>query len=316
LGHAFKGFDYRKIRLDLFSSGFKIAVKMTRSLDYYRKLLQWTLHHYRPEHDVTIETANGLLSVSSKDWLIGKHLFVRRNYELDFIKNSIEFLQSEGLLKTGKNRTVVDIGANLGMICIALLRENLFEKAIAFEPSPRNFRLLEKNVAQNDLKSRIECFPLALSSADKPIEFEIDELNSGDSRVRKTSESGAMSEHKRRTVAVEARRFDAFLRENKTLAPEAIDLFWIDIQGHEGHFFKGAREFFQKHKIPVINEFWGYGIRRSGITPDDYCRTIAETFSKFYYWTENEFKVKSTAEIEKLFDRYRQPKEIASIILV
>jgi FkbM family methyltransferase len=289
---------------------------MARSLDYYWNLLQWTLHHYRPEHDVRIETANGVLSVSSRDWLIGKHLFVRRNYELDFIKTSIGFLQNEGLLKKGKNRTVVDVGANLGMICIALLRENFFAKAIAFEPSPRNFRLLEKNVAQNDLQSRIECFPVALSSEDEQIEFEIDELNSGDSRVRKTSESGAMSEHKRRTVAVEASSFDSFLRENKRVAAGEIDLCWIDIQGHEGHFFKGAKEFFRERKIPVINEFWGYGIQRSGITREAYCQTIAETFSRFYYWTENEFKVKSTAEIEKLFDRYSQPKEIASIILV
>lgn len=289
---------------------------MARSLDYYWKALQWTLHHYRPEHDVTIDTANGLLSVSSNDWLIGKHLFVRRNYELDFIKNSIEFLQNEGLLQKGKNRTVVDIGANLGMICIALLRENFFQKAVAFEPSPRNFRLLGKNVAQNGLENQIECFPLALSSEDKAIEFEIDELNSGDSRVRKTVENGAMSEHKRRTVSVRASSFDSFLRENKNIAAGEIDLCWIDIQGHEGHFFKGAKEFFRQHKIPVINEFWGYGIQRSGVTREEYCEIICETFSKFYYWTENEFKVKSTAEIEKLFDRYSKPREIASIILV
>ncbi|HEX8371020.1 MAG TPA: FkbM family methyltransferase [Pyrinomonadaceae bacterium] len=286
-----------------------------KSLDYYWKALQWTLHHYRPEHDVTIETANGLLSCSSRDWLIGKHLFVRRNYELDFIKASVGFLQSEGLLKTGKNRAVVDIGANLGMICIALLRERFFEKAIAFEPSPRNFRLLRKNVAQNDLNDKIECFPLALSSENKKIEFEIDETNSGDSRVRKTVGSGELKEHKRRTVAVEAKTFDAFLRENKTIEPNEIDLFWIDIQGHEGHFFKGAQEFFRKYKIPVINEFWGYGILRSGITREEYCETVQSTFEKFYYWTENEFQVKSTTEIEKLFDRYGKPREIASIIL-
>jgi FkbM family methyltransferase len=289
---------------------------MARSLDYYWKALRWTLHHYRPEHDVTIETANGVLSVSSRDWLIGKHLFVRRNYELDFIRASIEFLQNEGLLKKGKNRTVVDIGANLGMICIALLRENFFEKAYAFEPSPRNFRLLTKNVAQNDLSGRIECFPLALSSENKEIEFEIDETNSGDSRVREIIGSGEMKEHKRRTVAAQARTLDSFLSENKSIAPAEIDLFWIDIQGHEGHFFKGAKQFFRERKIPVVNEFWGYGILRSGITREEYCRAVAETFSRFYYWTENEFKVQSTAEIEKLFERYSKPREIASIILV
>lgn len=289
---------------------------MARNLDYYWKLLQWTLHHYRPEHDVTIKTANGVLSVNSRDWLIGKHLFVRRNYELDFIKRSIEFLENEGFLKAGKNRTVVDIGANLGMICIALLRENFFARAVAFEPSPRNFRLLKKNVGQNDLSDKIECFPLALSSRNEEIEFEIDELNSGDSRVRKTVGSGDLKEHKRRTVSVKAKTFDAFLRENKNIRPGEIDLFWIDIQGHEGHFFKGAQAFFREHRIPVVNEFWGYGILRSGVTREEYSKNVRETFTKVYYWTDGEFQVQSTAEIEKLFDRYSRPREIASIILV
>jgi len=289
---------------------------MARSLDYYRKLLQWTIHYYRPEHDVTIETANGVLSCSNKDWLIGKHLFVRRNYELDFIKTSIEFLRREGFLKENKNRAVIDIGANIGMICIALLREGFFEKAVGFEPAPRNFRLLVKNVAQNNFADQIRCFPIALSSDNKKIEFEIAEDNSGDSRVRKTLEIGEMNEHKRQIVSVEAKTFDRFLQENKQVNSAEIDLFWIDIQGHEGHFFKGAQNFFRERKVPVVNEFWGYGIGRSGMSKDEYCQTVKETFSGFYHYTESGYKLKSISEIESLFGNYSKPREIANIILV
>lgn len=284
-----------------------------KNLSHYWKVLQWALHHYRAEHDVTIETANGLLSVSNKDWLIGKHLFVRRDYELDFIRDSIKFLNSEKLLP--QTRMVCDIGANLGMISIALLREGFFENALAFEPSPRNFRLLRKNAEQNNLAEKLKCFQLALSSENGAIEFEIAEDNSGDSRVRKTSAYGEMNEQLRKTVAVEARTFDAFLAENK-ISQNEIDLLWIDIQGHEGHFFKGAREFFNRRKIPVVNEFWGYGINRSGMSRAEYCRTIAETFSKFYIFTDGAFRLQSIAEIENLFDRFKRPREIANIILI
>lgn len=293
---------------------------MARGFEYYWNLLQWTLHHYRPgERDVTVETENGLLSINNKDWLMGKHLFVRRNYELGFIRDSIAFLQDENLLKSGKNRTVVDVGANLGMICIALLREDFFEKAIAFEPSPRNFRLLEKNVSQNHLNGKIECHQLALSSVDGEIEFEIDITNSGDSRVRKTlpgEKRGDLKEHKRQTVSVEAKTFDSFLSQNLVVNSEEIDLFWIDIQGHEGHFFKGARDLFKQNKIPVVNEFWGYGINRSGMTREEYCLVLGETFSGFYHLTENGYRLKSISEIEKLFDIYEKATEVGNIILI
>lgn len=290
---------------------------MAKSPAYYWRTLLWTLMYYRPEYDVIIETENGVLSVSNKDWLIGKHLFARREYEIDFIRQSMAFLQSKGFLKTAGNKTVCDIGANLGMISIALLREGFFENAIAFEPSPQNFRLLKKNAAQNGFAEKMKCFPIALSSADADIEFEIAADNSGDSRVRKTSKPGDMNEHLRQTVTVQAKSFDSFAEEFLTAGEqEQIGLFWIDIQGHEGHFFKGAKEFFRRRKIPVINEFWGYGINRSGMRRDEYCQIIAQTFDEFYILTENGYQLRSISEIDRLFDRYRKPREIANIILV
>ena len=285
-----------------------------RSPSHYSRLLRWTLHHYLPEHDVTIETANGRLSVSSKDWLMGKQLFVRQNYEIEFIDMTVEFLRQSGYLKAGTNGTAVDIGANLGMIGIALARRRYFNRILAFEPGPRNFRLLRKNVEQNGLQSRIDCFNVALSSADGEIEFEIDAGNSGDSRVRETVQAGELREHLRETVRVHSRSFDSVLREAGNA--DDIDMFWIDIQGHEGRFFAGAREFFKGRHVPVVNEFWGYGIARSGMSREEYCEVVQETFSKFYLHTEDGYQEKPIAEIDSLFDKYQRPREIASFILV
>jgi hypothetical protein len=115
---------------------------------------------------------------------------------------------------------------------------------------------------------------------------------------------------------VQAKTFDAFLKENTDVAAREIDLLWIDIQGHEGHFFKGAKDFFRERKIPVINEFWGYGINRSGMSPNEYRQIIGETFSDFYHYTAGGYELKSISEIEKLFAIYRKPREIANIILI
>lgn len=288
---------------------------MAKGLGYYARRLQWLLHYYRGEHDVTVETANGLLSCSSKDWLIGKHLFTLRNYEFDFIRISLEFLRSEGFLQPGRNNTVVDIGSNLGMICVAFLRENAFEKALAFEPSPETFRLLQKNVDQNGLTDRIDCFPVALTSHDGEIGFEISEDNSGDSRVRQTSEKGTMNEHRRRTVSVPAKRFDTFLEENE-IDPDQIDLLWMDVQGHEGHFFRGAENFLARGAVPVISEFWGYGIGRSGMSKQEYCDVVEKTFSKLFVLNGERYEPVPISEIGRLFETHSRPREIASLLFI
>ena len=288
---------------------------MARGISHYLRLLQWGLHHYLPEHDVAIETANGRLACSSRDWLIGKHLFVRRDYEIELIESTVAFLRDEGLLSEGRNNTLLDVGANLGMISIAMLRRDYFDRAIAFEPEPRNFRLLQKNAGQNGLSDRLESFEYALSSKNGDVEFEVDETNSGDSRVRVVTDSGPMGEQDRRTFQVSARTLDNFMSEH-AIEEQAIDLVWIDVQGHEGHFFQGGKGFLGRNKVPVVSEFWGYGIDRSGISVEEYCDTVKRTFSSFFQFDSGEFIERPIVEIRSLFAQYSKPREIANLIFV
>ncbi|MGI8466940.1 MAG: FkbM family methyltransferase [Pyrinomonadaceae bacterium] len=289
---------------------------MAKSLLHYRKVLAWTLKHYRTEHDVTIETENGLLSVSSKDWLMGKHLFVKREFEIEFIENSIRFLRKEGWLKNEIGNTVLDIGANLGMIGIALVGKDFFEKAWAFEPSPKSFRLLEKNVAQNNLADKIKYFNLALSSENAALEFEIAADNSGDNRIKLTGEKGRRGEQKRKTIEVAAVSFDNFLDNHPEIEKDAIDLIWLDIQGHEGHFFKGAKNFLKARKIPCVSEFWSYGIGRAGMTRNEYCAILKTVFTHFYHYDKGVFKMREIDEIKNLFEADENPRRIESVIFV
>jgi FkbM family methyltransferase len=279
---------------------------------YYWKRFCWTLVYSLPEREITLETENGLLSFSNKDWLIGKTLFIHRSYEIELIDSVIEFLEKEGLLK---NREIVcDIGANLGMISIALLKKYGFMGALAFEPSPKSFRFLMGNAEQNGFADRMKCFQIALSSADGEFLLEIAEGNSGDNRIRTTSASGKLGEEKRRTILIKAKTFDSFLQEQK-ISDDEISLIWIDAQGHEGHFFLGAKAFFKRRKVPVMSEFWAYGIERSGISGSEYCSILAQTFSRFYLLTDKGFELKSISEIEGLFKTGHDPRKIGSLIL-
>lgn len=139
--------------------------KIAERIKYLWRVYQWKFFQLGQSRDITIETWNGLLDCDSKEWQIGKTLYVKQSYEAEFIDSSIGLLKREGYLTQKNKATVIDVGANIGMICIALLKHKYFEQAIAFEPEPNNFRLLVKNISQNGLNNKIICFPYALSSS-------------------------------------------------------------------------------------------------------------------------------------------------------
>ena len=53
---------------------------------------------------------------------------------------------------------LIDVGANLGHICIPMLKRNIAKQAIAFEPDPTNFRIFSANCLINNLSDRIKLY--------------------------------------------------------------------------------------------------------------------------------------------------------------
>ena len=278
--------------------------------DQYRKIC-WGLIHSGPRRDVTVRTTNGLLTVDSKDWLIGKYLYVRRNHETEEMHGAIGLLQQGGYLRNSE--TLLNVGANLGMTCIAAIKLGYFKRAIAFEPEPNNYRLLCHNVRQNGLQDQIACFQFALSSAEREMEMELSEDNSGDHRLRSSANPGFFREERRRTIKVQVRTLDSVLASDARLQAESVDLVWVDIQGHEGHFFQGAHGFLGRG-LPVVSEFWPYGIERAGATPAVFCATVAGLFTHFYVLPEA--IKRPIREIVNLFSVYRKPRQVCLIVLV
>lgn len=284
---------------------------MNKALYYWRSL-KWRFKFFLPEHRVTLKTENGVLSFSNKDWLIGKHLFIYRNYEIEFIESVVKFFE-ENSITYGK--TICDVGANIGMIAIAFLLKGFFAEAMAFEPFPKSFEFLLENIKQNNLDGKVKCFQMALSSNDGITELEISEENSGDNRIRGVDDNGEMREERRKVIQVQKKSFDSLVEDGK-ISPESIDLIWLDIQGHEGYFFEGAKRFFKQRQVPVVCEFWVYGIRRSGMKVERYCEIIQDLFSDFWLYEKQEFVHHKISSLSKLFDRFSDRRQVAQIILL
>lgn len=278
--------------------------------------LRWQMLYNGEPRDVTVASYNGLLTFDSRDKLIGKYLYIDRAYERPYIESALGVLVRDGYLSAnGDGRGVLlDVGANIGMICIALLEQQRFARAVAVEPSPRNLRLLEHNVAQNGLDDRVLRLPYALSSADGELELELSEFNSGDNRIRHDASSGAWDEQRREVVRVPVRTLDGLLAAHAVAARD-VHLVWVDIQGHEGYFLDGARATLAGG-APVVSEFWPYGILRSGMTRADYCRIVNEIFTHFYHLHGTAVEKLPAPRIDSLFDVYAAPKQMCEVIFV
>lgn len=276
------------------------------------KKLHWWLLHNGPRRHVTVDTRNGRISFDSTDNCVGKHVFFRREYDVDKVERFIGLLDAGDFIDRADPGLVLNVGANIGLLATALKLYSVFDSVIAFEPVPSNFELLKKNVIQNGMERDIECVNIALSSADGEIEMELSEENYGDHRVRRTSDNGAFGESERKTLRVPMNRLDTFMKRYHE--HDRAGLIWMDIQGHEGEFFAGAGELIVRDRVPVVTEFWPYGIERSGISRARYCELVASMFTHFY--DRDELKLHGIDEIGGLFEQYAGADVGTDIILV
>lgn len=250
-------------------------------------MLQWKLHR-RFGDSVTLATQQGIfkLPLDTND-AISRHLYSRREFELEWVVDSLAFLREQQLCPPRGQGTVLDIGANNGVISIGMLTTGEFDKAIAIEPDPRNFALLQDNVAANDLAGRYTSLNYAASDQPSELEFELSENNYGDHRIRskhpESSSQELFNESQRRVIKVPADTIDNLLDGLPTDEARRVSLVWIDVQGYEGYVFRGAANLLSEG-VPVVSEIWPYGIQRAGMSLESYCQIAASIWTKF--WTE------------------------------
>ncbi|VAX10269.1 hypothetical protein MNBD_GAMMA25-43 [hydrothermal vent metagenome] len=281
--------------------------------------IKWLFTVYLPaRHDATVLTRNGLLTFDSKDKTTGRILHIYRNHEFDDMMEIVEFLRVKGVLSKNCAGTVIDVGGYIGMSSTAFLLEKVFKQSLAFEPSPVNYKLLQKNIENNGLSDSLRAFNIALSDSNGELSFELSEKNYGDHRVRNNIniDKGHFGEDGREVIKVAARKFDDFLIEHEEIEQSDIRLIWMDIQGHEMKFISGARQFLLKHpQIPVMMEFWPYAILRSGVTKMEFSEVLGSIFNKFYSFGNEGFIEYNIADIGGYFDANTDPEGGTAIML-
>ena len=217
---------------------------------------------------VGVETDDGAFAVATADRHIGRGLFIKRSRP-EFRVLRIAVMTLEGMLghDAVADRTIVDVGANIGTTTVAALRSHGFGAAIACEPEEGNFRLLQTNVALNDLAPRVRALQLGISSEPGHSTLVVHGESGGfswialdDARIEAATAERAQTAAElalgepppTTTVEVEVATLDG-LAADGVLDPDRLGLIWIDTEGHEGHVLKGAVSLLERG-VPVVME--------------------------------------------------------------
>ena len=250
------------------------------------KIRRWSWHYLinrLPERPVRATTDSGTFTFSNKDQVIGRHLFVYREFDFQKMWQTMEWIEKLGLRNPQKT-ILFDIGANIGTVCIPLLQKGYFQKAFGFEPEPRAFSFLGKNITDNGLDRRVQILNKALSDTNTTLNLNVSAENFGDNAISSDS-SG---------VEIECLPLDEWIRDSQVEA-EKVGLVWMDVQGHEPKVIEGGKEFFQKG-VPLVVEFWPAGLKRGGNEVSSFCKSLGSIFSEFVDLDDPE-NVRSTSEL-------------------
>ena len=189
---------------------------------------------------------DGQLLVDAADDEIGRVVYMTGGYERVYLQTAVQQLAAAGIDVAGT--TFVDIGANIGTSSIDALLHFGFGRAVCFEPSADNARLLAMNATLNGLEDRMAIHVLALGDRDGTAVLSRSAHNSGDHRL--------ITEQPAATTASEEVRL---VRLDTLVADGSVDLtgaglVWMDVQGHEPFVLSGAAAVTEQ-RVPMVLEY-------------------------------------------------------------
>jgi FkbM family methyltransferase len=211
------------------------------------------------EHGVAIvaETKNGLLAVPVGDVNGSRSLLVNGEYDWP----QIQWLA--GLLDASSR--LIFAGAHIGAVLVPIVRAAAPRSVIAYEPSPRNFLLLNMNLRLNSIVG-VAARKNAVGERPCSVQFTENSINTGNSRVARAGEIQVAMETLDRTVPGEW---------------DAIDLIVMDIEGTEVAAMRGAQAILSRTRNLYV-EYAPEQLREQGSSAAEFVEAAQKYFKSAY----------------------------------
>jgi len=140
--------------------------------------------------------------------------------------------------------TILDIGANIGWYTINIGKKYPKTQIFAFEPVPKTFDQLNKNVKINKIPNA-SIFNFGFSNIEDDLEFYYYPEGSGNASLANVSESKKIEK-----VLCHVRKLDDFIEENNL----HIDFIKCDVEGAELFVFEGGLSTIERDKPIIFTE--------------------------------------------------------------
>jgi FkbM family methyltransferase len=212
------------------------------------------------EHAIAIvaETKNGRLCVHAGDFNVSRSLLENGEYDWP----QISWLK----LLLHANSRLVFAGAHIGAVLIPLARISGTRSIVAYEPSPRNFRLLRMNLELNEIAG-VNLINAALGDRAGEIQFTENSINTGNSRVAPADGE----------ITVSLDTLDRTIPQDWS----SIDLIVMDTEGSEVAVMRGAQSSLAKTRNLYV-EFSPEQLREQGSSAIEFVETVERYFKSAY----------------------------------
>jgi FkbM family methyltransferase len=166
----------------------------------------------------------------------------------------------------------IDIGANIGAICLPLAARHTRARVIAVEPTDHAFKRLQRNIELNpELQPRIHTVQAFVgdgsNNSASMVAYPSWRLDNTDG-IRHEVHLGEAHEVTCPTISIDG------LAQQQAL--DHLDFIKIDTDGHEMDILKGAKQTLQRWRPTVVFEFCFYENEKRGYTFDDFTAYFRE----------------------------------------
>lgn len=188
---------------------------------------------------ITKDYGNHVMTFDPFEW-IGSNLYYKDGWQKNNTYDALDILNNYS--KNLKSKIVLDIGANIGTQSVYLALSKNFKKVIAIEPDIFNFKLLRKNINDNNLSNIITPYNIAIGESNNLMTLFEDKNNRG-------AHSLISSNNHQKGYSVEVKDIATFIYDFN-INIDDIGFVWIDIEGMEPDVLNTFTKTF--NKLPFI----------------------------------------------------------------
>lgn len=164
-------------------------------------------------------------------------------------------------------RTILDVGANIGLYSIRFAKRFPAARVYAFEPMPTSHAFLQRNVAANAVGERVSCFNYGLSETSGTVDFFISPAAGTNASLLNVA--GAQDAQRVVGLTLTLDQWSA----NQRVVPDFIK---CDVEGAELLVFRGGRTTLEQHQPIVFAELLRKWSKPFGYHPNDVLHFFAE----------------------------------------